>query len=166
MNPTHITVPAVLLDQTVKFVEVSSMMGKRALDEIEVHRQGQKRAADLKNALLEHMVAVGVVNAQQKQGADAMLSSHAETMQLLKAAVDKIAFLKTELDKQHQKTAGDLGQAVDPQTLEPAYSGGKLPMTKEGEYDSLNDPMVGRQTPFLKKSDLALMGKYKPEQGK
>lgn len=160
MNTNNtISVPSAMLDQVVHYVEVSSLLGKRALDEVEVHRQSQKRASDLRGPLLDYMVEVGVVSGQQKEAAAAMLGSHAETLQLLKAAVDKLAAFK-----KHVKTAGDEpGQAVDA-AGNPASNGaaphakeGSLPLTKEGEYDSLNDPFVGRHTSFIKESDRKLL---------
>lgn len=157
---TYITVPSSLLDNMIRYVEVSSFLGKRALDEIEVHRRAQKRASDLRGALLNYMIDVGVVAKHQKEAAAAMLNSHAETMQLLKSAVDKLVAFKSG----RAKSAGDNGEAVDPGSLglNGGYVPGNGPLTKEGEYDSLNDPVVGRKTSFVKASDrplLALIGK-------
>lgn len=153
-NTGTLVVPSALLDNVVKFVEVSSLTAKRAIDEVEVHRQAQKRASDLREPLLDYMVKSGVVVPQSRDGAAAMLSSHAETMSLLKAAVDKIVELKGL-----SKKAGDSGEAVDPATLGlPGGSGA----TKAGEYNSLTHPVVGHKTAFVKESDkplLALIGK-------
>lgn len=154
-GPNQIVVPSTLLDNVIQFVEVSSLTAKRAIDEVEVHRQQQKRAADLRMALLDHMVKSGVIAENQKQSADAMLCAHAETMQLLKAAVDKIVELKGSITKK----AGENGEAVDPGEVGVAAGG---TYQKTGEYNSLNDPMVGRRTSFVKESDrplLALIGR-------
>lgn len=172
MNPTQqISVPSALLDNMIQYVEVSSLMGKRALDEIDVHRAGQQKAAALRNPLLDYMVQQGVVAEHQKEAAQAMLGSHAETMQLLKAAIDKIVDLRKNGTT---KTAGaEPGEAVDPNTLGATspvggangYTAGDgfvAPLTKQGEYDSLNDVMVGRKTNLVKASDkplLALIGR-------
>ncbi len=157
---TQILVPATLLDNVIQFVEVSSVFGKRAYDEIGVHRQCQTKAAALRPALLEYMIASGVTAPHQKEAADAMLADHAATLQLLKAAV-------VELKNGGTKKAGDNGQAVDPTTLSNGSVGqtqgnvsgssAGAPLTKEGEYDSLNDPFVGRQTSLMKASDRCLM---------
>lgn len=150
---SQIVVPSALLDNMVQYVEVSSLTAKRAIDEVETHRQAQKRASDLRVPLLDHMISVGVVSGEQKKAAEAMLGSHAETLQLLKAAVDKIAELKGQVKK-----AGDEpGQAID----DPNRAAGNG-HTKEGEYNSLTHPVVGHRTAFVKESDkplLALIGK-------
>lgn len=132
------------LDNVLSFVEVGSTAVKRAVDEVTIHRQAQKRAADLRASLLAHMVASGVVPEIQKQAADSMLGSHAETMQLLKAAVDKIVELRREVTT---KTAKDLG-SPDTRGNGPAGTGG---------YNSLTSPHVGQKTAELKESDLPLL---------
>jgi hypothetical protein len=71
-----------------------------------------------------------------------MLGSHAETLQLLKWATEELYKART------QKQAGDLGVGVD-----DTAGGGPA----AGEYDSLNDPVVGRQTSMKKASDRALL---------
>lgn len=154
MNQSQVIVPSSLLDNVIQYVEVSSMTAKRAIDEVETHRQAQKRASDLRSALLDHMLKSGVVAEHQKQAAEAMLGSHAETMQLLKAAVDKIVELKGGT----KRLAGDVGEAVDPASV--GLSGGWY--SKQGEYNSLEDPIVGRRTTMVKESDkplLALIGR-------
>lgn len=131
------------LDNVLTMVEVGSTTVKRAMDEVIVHRQAQKRAADLSGALLEHMVASGVIAGHQKEAAAAMLGSHAETMQLLKSAVDKIAELRKQVNA---KTAGDLGTPESGRTV--AGTPG---------YNSLTNPHVGAKTAELKESDLPLL---------
>lgn len=124
-------------------VAVSSELTKRALDELQVHRSAQTKAAALRSDLLKRLVETGCVGEHQKQAAEAMLGSHAETMGLLKAAVDKLAVFQAQLQKQ----AGDLGQGVDPKDAGS---------TKTASYDSLNDPFVGRKTSQRKASDDAI----------
>ena len=151
----HTVVPSTLLDNVIQFVEVSSLTAKKAIDEVETHRQAQKRAGDLRGALLDHMIKSGVVADHQRQAAEAMLGSHAETMQLLKAATDKIVELKGAVTKK----AGDNGEAVDPSSL--GLPGGRG-YTQPGDYNSLTHPVVGEKTAFVKESDkplLALIGK-------
>lgn len=134
------------LDNTITFVELSSAFTKRAADELGVHRQAQTKAASLRPSLLQHMLDNKVVTEAQKEAADAMLGSHAETMNLLKAAVDKI----TELNKQlAEKTASNLGGPE-----KKAGAGGNA--EDGGTYDSLTDPFVGRKTGEKKASDRCL----------
>lgn len=134
------------LDNTISFVEVSSAFTKRAADELGVHRQAQEKAASLRPALLQQMLSAGVVASHQKEAAEVMLGSHAETMSLLKAAVDKIVDLNKQLG---EKTAQDLG---GPEKKGSAGLGGPNTST----YDSLTDPHVGRKTSEKKASDRAL----------
>jgi hypothetical protein len=147
-QPAEIVVPSTLLDNMVRYVEVSSLTAKRAIDEVETHRQAQKRASDLRQPLLDHMVQHGVVAAGQKEAAVAMLGSHAETLQLLKAAVDKIVELKMV------KKGGDPGTATDP--AEAGVAAGSA-YEKQGEYNSLTHPVVGHKTSFVKESDRPLL---------
>jgi hypothetical protein len=150
----QIVVPSALLDGMIQYVEVSSLTTKRAIDEVDVHRQQQKRASDRRSELLNHMVRSGVVAENQKQAAEAMLGSHAETMNLLKAAIDKIVELKG-----NTKRAGDVGEGVDASSLGMANAGSS---SGNGEFNSLTSPMVGMKTAYIKESDrplLALIGR-------
>lgn len=152
-----ITVPANVLDDVVGFIELSSLTTKRALDEVEVHRQAQKKASDLRKPLLEHMLKCAVVQPHQKDAAEAMLGGHDTSLQLLKAATDKISELNRVILslKGGTKKAGDLGAGVD-----DAGSGNYQP--QEGEYNSLKHPIVGEKSAFVKESDrplLKLIGK-------
>jgi hypothetical protein len=154
LNP-ELTIPASMLNGIVQYVAISSATAKRAVDEVVTSRAAMQKAASLAGPLLDYMVSAGVVAARQKQAAQAMLGGHAETLQLLKAAVDKIVEYKEQTKK-----ADDNGEGVDPATLGLAVSattGGTGPFTKEGAYDSLNDPFVGRRTSLVKQSDRALL---------
>ncbi len=148
-----LTVPTQVLDGVVQFVEIASLTTKRALDEVTTHRQSQEKAAALRPSLLDHMVKSKVVPAAQKQAAEVMLGAHDTTLQLLKAATDKIAEQAayiSQLESGRTKKAGDLGQGVD----DP--SGGSSP-SQPGEYNSLTHPIVGEKTAFVKESDKALL---------
>ncbi len=137
---------AALATKTVNYVAVSSALTKRALDELSVHRASQEKAATLRPDLLKRMLEVGAVGEHQKQAAEAMLGSHAETLNLLKLAIDKIG----QLQSQAQKQASDLGQGVD------AGEAGVSPKLA-GDYDSLTDGYVGRKTSQRKASDAAIL---------
>lgn len=153
---SQITVPAAVLDNVVGFIELSSMTTKRALDEIGVHRAAQEKAAALRPALLDHMLKSKVVQAHQKEAADAMLGSHPESLQLLKAATDKIVELNAEIQRLKAggtKQAGDLGAGVDGGEVGVA-AGGSFQGT--GEYNSLTHPIVGEKTAFVRESDRKL----------
>lgn len=153
LNP-QITIPQEVLDATVQYVEVSSLAVKRALDEVGVHRQAQEKAAALQSGLLDHMIAKGVVPANQKQAAAVMLGAHDTTLNLLKAATDKIAEQDTVIKKLkgNTKVAGDLGEGVNAADINVAGDG-----QQPGEYNSLTSPMVGEKTANLKESDKKLM---------
>lgn len=151
MSTATIPVPSAVMDGVVNFIELSSLTTKRALDEVVVHRGAQEKAATLRPELLKHMVDNKVVPEAQKKAADAMLGAHDTTMQLLKAAVDKIAQQNAYIEqmKGGTKAAGDLGSGVD----DP--DGGSS--QQSGEYNSLTSPMVGEKTANLKESDKALL---------
>jgi hypothetical protein len=137
-----------LANAALNYVAVSSALTKKALDELQVHRTSQQKAAAMRSELLDHMLKAGTVNERTKQAADAMLGSHPETLGLLKSAVDLIAKLKTQLQKQ----ALDTGTGVDPK--EAGVAGVEK---SAGDYDSLTDPFVGRKTSQVKASDRAIM---------
>lgn len=153
---SQLSVPANLLDGVVQYIEVSSMATKRALDEVGVHRQSQEKAAALRPSLLDHMVKSKVVPEAQKAAADVMLGAHDTTLQLLKAATDKIVELNAALARQKngEKQAGDLGHGVD--GGEVGQSAGGSYQT-QGEYNSLTHPIVGEKTANVKESDRALL---------
>lgn len=128
----------------IQYVAASSALIKRALDELQVHRAAQQKAASMRPELLDRMLATGAAQASQKQAAEAMLGSHAETLGLLKTAIDKLGDMKTQMAKQ----ASVLGEGVTSPATGAAPANG---------YDSLTDPYVGRRTSAKKASDLALM---------
>lgn len=150
----NIAVPAPLLDGFVQYVEVSSLTTKRALDEVAVHRAAQKKAADLRPALLDYMVATKVVPAAEKQAAEVMLGAHDTTLQLLKSAVDKIA----EVLADNARLRGGVKQA-GLGAAEPGAAGVAAGGTYQhaGEYNSLTHPIVGEKTANAKESDKSLL---------
>lgn len=123
--------------KTLEFVQAVSVFGKKAMDEVTAHREKVKQAAALRPAILQSLLDTGTIEPGQKEAADAALADHAQTMQLLKNAVTKIA--------EHTKTAGDnrLGHA---EGSEKAAQ----------EFDSLTSPFVGQRTSVKKASDRAL----------
>jgi len=137
MNPAIAT-------KALNYVAVSSQLVKRALDEVQVHRAAQQKAAAMRGNVLALMLKTGSVAEHQKDAAEAMLGSHAETMGLLKTAIEKLATLKGQLQKQ----AADLGQGVDEHDVGGAQQAG---------YDSLEDGYVGRKTSQKKASDEAIL---------
>ena len=140
----NVVVPSALLDNTIQFVEVSSMMAKRAYDEVQVHRQAQKQASDLAGPVLDFLLKAGIVAPNQKEAAAAMLGSHATTLSLLKSAGEKIVELK-----------GIVKKAGDGELGEPAGEGSGP--AQAGDYNSLTSCFVGEKTAKLKESDKALL---------
>jgi hypothetical protein len=126
-----------LIDGALNVTEVGSFCIKRACDEIVVHRQMQKRAADVAPQVLALMVKTGAIRKDQEKEAAAMLGGHAETLRLLFNAVEKLA-------ERQEKRAGDLGHGVD----DPA---------QQRAYDSLTYPVVGHKTSQKKASDAAIL---------
>ena len=139
------------LDMVLNFVELSSATVKRAMDENNWYKQSYRQASRLQPVLLDHLVRSGIISPQQKQAADEMLSSHAESLQLLKAAADKIVELRRSLGV---KQANDLGRG---ESWDGSSSGNHFTPPGRGEYDSLRDPFIGRKTSEKKASDMALL---------
>lgn len=135
-------------------VAVSNEFTGRLVEELNTHRAAQKRAADLRPEVLQQLVEAGCVSANNKQAADAMLGSHAETLSLLSDATRKLAELaeqnaKLAAAKGHSKSAADAagGNSVQHPAVAPQGSG--------RTYDSLTDPVIGRRTSEKKASDIA-----------
>lgn len=140
-----VMIPANMLDTMVKYINVSSLTAKKACDQVALHEQQQKQAADLRPGLLKHLVDNGIVAPQHEKGAEAMLGQHSTTMTLLKAAADKIIELKAQLTKQATDEPGS-ADADSPSGVAP-----------DGTYNSLTSPLVGMKTAHLKESDKALL---------
>jgi hypothetical protein len=137
MNPSAVQQFA---DTVLEFVELASFTTKKACDELVVHRGMQKKAVELAPGILDTLVKTGAVREEQREAANAMLGSHAETMNLLKSAVEELYRVRTE------KQGTDLGEGIDdPEAV------------NKQAYDSINDPVVGRQTSMKKASDLAML---------
>ena len=132
------------LDDVLELIELGSLTIKKALDEISESRTLQKQANDLKQPLLDYMVEHGIVPSEQKEAAASMLNSHAETMQLLKASIDKIIELRREMNI---KQASYLGRGDDGHHV-----------TYPDPQMSLNDPYIGRRiSNGYKASDITFM---------
>ena len=136
---------AALAQKGLNYVQVSSVLTKRALDELSVHRAAQTKAAALRPDILKQMLEIGAVGEHQKEAAEAMLASHPETIGLLKLALDKIAKLQATITKH----AVDLGEGVDDKEAGSVKTA--------GDYDSLTDGYVGRKTGRRKASDEAIL---------
>jgi hypothetical protein len=132
-----------LATATLNYVAVTSALTKRSLDALGVHQAAQKKAADMRPGVLNILVKAGCVAEHQKEAADAMLGSHAETLGLLKTAAEKLADMQAKLTKQ----ASDLGHGEDETSL----------VSTKPAYDSLNDGYVGRKTGEKKASDEAIL---------
>jgi hypothetical protein len=143
---SKVSVPTAFVDGTLRFLALTSQGIKRASDEITSHRSMSKRASDLRPEVLGTLLSAGLVEPHNKQAADAMLASHAETLNLLKEA----ALMIVELSKQPaSKAASDLGAGADVK-VNGAANG--------AEYNSLTDPYVGQRSSNKKASDRALAG--------
>lgn len=137
MNPTF-------AKNVLAHIATSSALTKRALDELQIHRAAQTKAASLRSEVLKKMLDTGCATEQTKQAAEAMLGSHAETLGLLRRAMEKLAEFQTALQKQ----ASDLGQGVDSKEAGAGRS--------TGSYNSLEDGYTGRRTSQMKESDRVL----------
>lgn len=133
-----------LTTKVLNFVQVASVLSKRALDELGKKQAAEKSAASKVNELTEYMLRSGVIDANQKQAAEQMLGSHEQTMSLLKNAVQKIA----EFKQGNIKKASELGQPVGEATGTS---------TRDNPEWSLKDPYVGARSSEKKASDVAML---------
>lgn len=151
-------IPKEVVDAALRFVSVSSLTAKKAVDRVHELEGPVKKAAATRGPVLQYMIAQGVVPKGQEKAAEAMLGDHAETLELLKSAVEKIAELKTELAKvTHGKQAADPGESVHEANVANGSTDTGSTQKVAGDYDSLNDPLVGRRTSSVKASDLPLL---------
>lgn len=146
-----IAVPVALLDKSTAFAQMSSILVKRALDEVEVHRLSQEKAAAIRPTVLNLMLKTGSARPDQKEIAETMLGAHDTTLTLLKIATEKLAEAREVNAKQaaeivrlggSSKSAGDLGQPVS-ETAAPATGGPQ--------------PYIGARTDQVMGSDLVFL---------
>lgn len=130
--------------RVLRFVQVASALTKRALDELKPLKQSQQKAAEFAPQLADLMVQTETIREDQKQAAVSMLGDHAQTQQLLKKAIEKIAEMSRE------KTAGDLGKGVDPADV-------GIVTEKEAADWSLDSGYCGERTSKKKASDEAML---------
>lgn len=136
-NPQDITAKA------LQFVALASTFGKRASDALAAHELKEKKAAELRPSILQHLLANGMIAEHQKEAAARLLESHEGTLQLLKNAADRIVSLNSRT-----KQASDLGSGVED------------PEASAAGFDpnwSLKTPFVGVPTSQKKASDLAML---------
>lgn len=133
-----------LAAQMIEYIAVTSTLNDRLLKQAQARHVQDKQAADKQSAVLAQLERTGCVAPHQKQAAVSMLSNHAQSLDLLVNAVDKMYQFKTAAEK----TGSDLGQAVSDREagIKPGLKG----------RTSLNDPYVGRRTSEKKASDMAI----------
>lgn len=139
-----------LTPSVLRFVQVSSAFGKRALDGLNAYRTAEKAAAAKAPALVEKMANSGAIKPEEKSAAAAMLASHEQTLALLNNAVDKIAELTSKQAKAGKQASAALGGAVSDKEA------GVDASTADGSW-SLKDPYVGQRSSVKKASDHALL---------
>lgn len=130
-----------IAQKVLKYVQIASAFGKKAVDELTPLKADAEKAAEARPSLIETLVSTGNIQETQKEAADNMLQSHAGSLQLLKSALDRIEKLKA-----NQKNASDLGEGVDPSVIDAAP-----------DFDSLSSPFVGLRTSEKKASDRAML---------
>ncbi len=146
-NQESLVVQPSTLDNMLKYIELTGIMNKRALDDHAAHSAAKKKAAELKGTVVEHIKAAGFNTPPQLES---MLDSHQGTMQLLMALTKRAGELRKDL----QKNASQLGSAADPSEVAGrGVSGGP-------GYDSVQDTYIGRVTMEKKASDMALLKVY------
>lgn len=134
--------PDIAIDpvKMLQFVQVTSTFGKRALEELGVHRGREKRANDVRAGVLQQLLDGGLIAEHQKEAAAKILADPAESLKLLGKAAAELTKYKTASEKQ----ASTLGQGVDDPAAPASTS-----------YDSIKSPFVGMRTSQKKASDIA-----------
>ena len=125
----------------LRYVEVSSTLNKRAMEQLQAREAVEKRASAKVPGLVDRMLQLNLLRPTQKQAAAAALGSHDATMDLLEGALAKIADLQKAAAV---KSAGDLGSASGESTGETLAA----------------SPFVGARTSALRQSDLTLLQRY------
>jgi len=132
---------AQLAQKTLRFVQLSSELSKRALDERNQLTEDREKAAAGRDQLIGSMLEAEAINDNQQTKVAEMLGFHDGTTKLLKSAIARIA----ELSKT-QKQAGELGEGVDPSVVDGS--------PKEA---AVNDNYVGARSSEKRASDRALL---------
>lgn len=131
----------------LKYVELSSALTKRALDELVATRKVAQDAAAQHEAVLEAMIAGGTIQPAQKQAAAKLLLDPVQTLALLKNAAAKIGELKA---------AAGTGKSASDRLGEAGSNGDGVKAAHDPNY-SLSSPYVGERTTKLKASDMAMI---------
>lgn len=98
---------SVLAKKASDYVRVTSVLMKRALDELEPLKNDYHSATSLSGDVSSKMVSSGLIEESEKQAAEKYLATHTGTLQVLGEAIDSIKELVTT-----QKEAGDIGYSV------------------------------------------------------
>jgi len=136
-----------LANNMLRFVEVSSALGKRAVDEVTEIRGAQKTAAERIPGLVQQMVDSGVLGKNQTDTMTTKLASHNETLAILGSAVTKLAEAKAELAQLKSAHPKDRLGAAEKQ----ASDGGSVLLEKLP-----NTVVVGAHTSNMMDSDRRL----------
>lgn len=145
---SQITIDGTVLDKTLVALQLSGRMAKIA-QRLDNEKQATTAAVEsCVGDIVDAMIKSGAADESQKSLVRDMLHSHAETLSLLKQAVEKTAFYKAELDK--VKKLDSLGKPVDRFGKEAGVS----PQQQYGH----DKPYDGGHTSAVRDSDRALFG--------
>lgn len=89
-------------------IEAFSSLTGRLLEQNRNYSAQAKEASDKRGGVLEKMLATGAIQPHQKSAAEAMLSSQAQTMDLLCSALEKMAAYKAAAEQAN----AELGRPV------------------------------------------------------
>lgn len=93
----------------LSYIQVSGILAKNAMAELETVGAERKQASALAEPLLNDLVRSGLVPEDRRKTASDLLATHAGTIQLLKAAGDK---LRAEAAVKQASDAAQLGRGV------------------------------------------------------
>ncbi len=137
---------AVVLNNALSLAELAGAYEKKASDVIASYQHRDQMAAEKRASTLRLLVDLGFVPQGREKEASDLLSSHANTLELLENLAHKTAGYRKQASA---APTGDLGRAVGEKQAGLASRNG-------ASYDSLNG-VVGGKTSEIKASDLPLM---------
>lgn len=141
---------AQVADLTLRFVEAAGHTIDRSLEELQVYRNQREKAAAERDALLKELMDAGLVSAQEKAAATAMLGEHVTTFAMLRNAARQLVAARTK-----EAAAGTEKKANA--RLGNAESEDNGRGRSHDPASSLTNPHVGRRTTEKKASDVAML---------
>lgn len=143
---SQILISGVVLDKALTSLHLSGHIAKRAQKLDEEKRANTEKVNACLGDIVDAMLKAGAADESQRDLLRGLLTDHAETLALLKQAVEKNAAYKAKLDRVTQMDS--LGKPVDKPGAKQA---------NDNQYGG-SRPYVGGQTSAVRESDRRLFG--------